>query len=65
MLTARKSALFASAISSYLPVHAQFKFNQSRGLSSRLTGVRSGCVWWLKQSRTGAAGRFHCEGSTK
>ena len=73
MQPAHYSATFATAILPYLPVHAQFKFNQSQqGASFRVTSQnelhahgapRGG--WWIIQSRTGAAGRIHCEGSTK
>ena len=73
MQPAHNSATFATAILPCLPVHAQFKFNEShRGASIRVTsqhklhahGAPRG-DWWIKQSRTGVAGRIHCEGSTK
>ena len=73
MQQAHYSATFATAISPCLPVHAQFKFNQSRqGSLIRVTsqhGLRAHGEprggRWILQSRTGVAGRIHCEGSTK
>ena len=73
MQTARNSAFFATAISPYLLVHAQFKFNQSRqGAFHQVSSQQQLCAsgrrrggWWINQSRTGVAGRIHCEGSTK
>jgi len=73
MQAARSSALLVSAISPLAPVHASYKFNQSRrgamnqasahfALSSPDMHRRD---WWLINSRTSAAGRIHCEGSTK
>jgi hypothetical protein len=75
MQPAHNSATFATAILPCLPIHAQvkFEFNQSpQGALSRVTSQhglyahgapRGG--WWIKQTRTGVAGRIHCEGSTK
>jgi len=73
MQTAHTSALFATAFAPALPVHAQFKFNQSRqDASIRVLPQHELCAsggdrggWWMTLSRTGAAGRIHCEGSTK
>ena len=73
MQAARSSALFVSAISPLAPVHAPYKFNQSR--RGAMNQVRAHYAlsgsgmhrrdWWLINSRTSAAGRIHCEGSTK
>ena len=72
MQTAHNGALCAPAILSLLPIPAQFKFNRFRRdtmifAQARAPLVRSGHLgnWRLIYSRTGTAGRIHCEGSTK